>query len=276
VSGPLRTAAVGAALLLTGSGCGSGSQSAITVQVAVTTYANAKRQTQTFTLGCRPLSGTLPLRHRVCADIARHKQAMLDPVPARSTCAGGPMMPVLTISTTHDDKHADFVGSPGCGWPGGTALSVYFAAAQHDVHALDLMEPRLRCDDNATLLARPTPWASVTACVRGLWTPRTAQLIRLAERIPPIASLQPQRLFPTQIGARRCAIPAGGPFHRQPLQGMCSVSVKRVWSTPTITFAQAWPLTTNTSARSILQVTVVAGRAQLTGRRGTTPPQLWP
>jgi hypothetical protein len=184
-------------------------------------------------------------------------------------------MPVLTISMTDDGEHADFGGSPGCGWPGGTPLSVYFAAVQQNRHGLDLMEPRLHCDSDATLLARPTPWASVTACVRGLWTPRTARLIRLAERVPAIGVLQPRRLFPTQIGARRCAIPAGGPFRRKPLQGLCSVSVKRVWSTPTITFAETWPLTTGAHARSILQVTVTDGYARLTSRRGSVPPQLW-
>ena len=62
------------------------------------------------------------------------------------------------------------------------------------------MEPRLRCDSDATLLARPTPWASVTACVRGLWTPRTARLIRLAERVPPIGALQPLRKLAQHVG----------------------------------------------------------------------------
>jgi hypothetical protein len=275
VPGPLTSAVVASALLLAAGGCGGGSHSAINVRITVTTYPNAKRKTQSFTLGCRPASGTLRLRVRVCDDIARHTRAMLDPPAARSTCAGGPFMPVLTISTSDDGKQANFVGSPGCGWPGGTPLSVYFAAVQQDRRGLDVMEPRLRCDSDATLLARPTPWASVTACVRGLWTPRTAALIRLAERVPPIGALQPRRLFPTQIGARRCAIPAGGPFRRKPLQGMCSVSVKRVWSTPTITFAETWPLTTNAHARSILQVTVIDGHARLTRRRGSVPPQLW-
>ena len=272
---PLTSAAVAAALLVAGRGCGGGRHSAINVRITVTTYPSAKRTTQSFTLGCRPVSGTLPLRVRVCGDIARHARAMLDPGPARSTCGGGPFMAVLTISTVDNGKHADFAGSPGCGWPGGTPLSVYFSAVRQDRHGLDLMEPRLRCDSDPTLLARPTPWASVTACVRGLWTPRTARLIRIAERVTPIGALQPLRLFPTQIGARRCAIPAGGPFRRKPLQGLCSVSVKRVWSTPTITFAETWPLTTGAHARSVLQVTVVDGHARLTSRRGSVPPQLW-
>jgi hypothetical protein len=254
---------------------GGGSHSAINVRITVTTYLNAQPQARSFTLGCHPVSGTLPLRARICSDIARHPHAMLDPAAGRSTCAGGPFMPKLTIATTSAGKRADFAGSPGCDWPGGTALAVYFAAARRDLRGLALMEPRLRCDDEATLLARPTPWASVTACVHGLWTPRTARLIRLAERVPAVVALDPQRLFPAQIGARRCTLLTGSPIRRQPVEGLCGVSVKHVWSRPTITFVETWPRATSEQARATLQVTVIDGRAQLTGRRGPVPPQLW-
>jgi hypothetical protein len=268
----LRTAFAAAALALA---AGGGSHSAITVRITVTTYLNAKPQTRSFTLGCQPVSGTLPLRARVCGDIARHPESMLDPETARSFCAGGPNLPQLTVTTISSGTRADFDGSPGCRWPGGTALAVYFAAARRDLHVLALMGPRLRCDDDATLLARPTPWASVTACVRGLWTPRTARLIRLAERVPAVAALDAQRLFPAQIGARRCTLLTGSPIRRQPVKGLCGVSVKHVWSRPTITFVETWLRTPSEQARATLQVTVIDGRAQLTGRRGPVPPQLW-
>jgi len=80
-------------------------------------------------------------------------------------------------------------------------------------------------------------------------------------------------LFPRDIGARRCAIPAGGPV-RRPLAGLCGVSVKDVWSTPTVTFVESWPISGHAHARAVLQVTVTNGRARLSARRGSLPPQL--
>lgn len=182
-------------------------------------------------------------------------------------------MPQVAVTTKASGRYGSFAGLPNCGWPGTTGLAIYFAAAKRDERGLRLTELRLRCDDDPALLARPTPWASVAACTHGLWTPRTERLIRLAEQAPAIAVLQPRSLFPSDIGARRCAIPAGGPVRRT-LAGLCGVSVKGVWSTPTVTFVESWPRSGHAHARAVLQVTVTNGRARLNARRGSLPPQL--
>ena len=190
------------AILAVVAGCGgSGGHSAIGLRINITMFTGNKQQTKSFTLGCRPVTGTLPLALRVCRDIARHPRAMLNPLPARTNCSGSPTMPQLTVTTSRDGEKASFGGSPNCGWPGGAALAVYFLAAQRDAQGLDRSEPLLRCDDNPTLLARPTPWASVVACVRGLWTPRTERLIRVAERLPAIAALGASLFRPSSAPA---------------------------------------------------------------------------
>lgn len=244
--------AVPCALVWVAAGCGGGggTRSAITVDVRLTTFTAPKmtRRVRAFTVACQPVSGTLPFAARICRDIVRHPQAMLDPPAARWTCIGGPFMPELTVTATRNGTTTSFEGSPGCDWPAGTALAVYFDAVERDLHGLALMEPRLRCGEDPVLLARPTPDASAVACVRGLWTPRTERLIRTAERLPAIAALG-RSLFPTEIGAEPCAIPAGGPYRQKPLNGLCEVTVKRVWSTPIVTFVESWPRTATARSR---------------------------
>lgn len=194
-----------------------GSAPRTSVQLQVTSYTRNVRHTHAFTLTCDPTGGTLPLARRVCRDIAEHSQAMLDPQPQRSVCAGGPFMPVLTVSS----KGSTFSGSPGCGWPGGTPISIYWAAATRDTHLFDLMEPRLRCEDDPVLLARPAPWASIAACTHGLWTSRAERLIRTAKRHVPDA-----QVFPPDPGAEPCGA------------SLCGVYLTRVWSRPRVTFVR--------------------------------------
>ena len=209
---------------------GSGSAPRTSVRLHVTSYTRNVRHTHAFTLTCAPTGGTLPFAARVCRDIEAHSQAMLDPRPQRSVCAGGPFMPVLVVSS----KGSTFSGSPGCGWPGGTPLSIYWAAATRDMHLLDLMEPRLRCEDDPVLFARPPPWASIAACVHGLWTPRAEWLIRTAKRLIPDG-----RLFPPDPGAEPCGA------------GLCGVYLTHVWSRPRVTFVE-----TAGGRRQVWRVTV--------------------
>jgi hypothetical protein len=274
----LGFAAVGVALALIGAGCGGGRRAVVDAHVTVTSYTGGARSTQSFSLRCGPVSGTLPLAARICGDIARHPQAMLRPLPGRSTCGGGPNMSELTITSTSGGKTTTFAGAPSCGWPGGTPLAIYFAATRRDTHALELMEPRLRCDDDPVLLARPTPNASVAACVHGLWTQRTERLIRLAEHAPSLARLRPDRLFPHDIGARRCTIPAGapnladGPSYVPPVPATCGVSVRNVWSDARVTFVLTWPHTTSSAQRRHTWYVVIReGRSLLVGERGPLP-----
>jgi hypothetical protein len=278
----LGIAAVGVpALAATVAGCGGSQRAAVTAHITVTSYMGGVRNTHSFSFTCGPVSGTLPFAARICGDIARHPKAMLRPLPSRGTCGGGPNMPDLTITSTSGGKTATFAGAPGCGWPGGTPLAIYFAAARRNTHGLDLMEPRLRCEDDPVLLARPTPGASVAACVHGLWTPRTERLIRLAERAPKLAQLRLDRLFPQDIGARRCTIPAGapnladGPTYVPAVDGTCGVSVRNVWATARVTFVLTWPRTTNSAQRRHTWYVLIR-RAQPVpvGEQGPLPPQL--
>jgi hypothetical protein len=243
------------------------------LQLGTPAARRRRLQTRSFTLTCEPPAGTLPLGARVCQDIARHPRAMLDPGPARSGCFGGDM-PELKVVATVSGSKTSFGGRPFCNWPGGTAVAIYWEATQADSSRLDWIEPRLRCDEDPTLLERPTPWASLVACLRGFWTPRNERLIRLAASVPALAYLQPRRLFPHQIGARRCTIPAGGP-RMTTLRGLCGVYLKHPRSNPTVNLVETWPRGHNRTARHVWQLTVANGRARLVGERGPLPPQRW-
>jgi hypothetical protein len=134
------------------------------------------------------------------------------------------------------------------------------------------LEPRLRCDDDPTLLALPTPWRSVFACTHGLWTPRTKALIATAERVRPIAAL-PKTIFPSEIGARRCTF-AGGGLGRHELSGKCEVNVTRVWHDPQVAFTESWG-TGRHGHRHTWVVTVTGGTPRVTQQRGPVAPQFW-
>lgn len=177
---------------------------------------------RSWTLRCGPAGGDLPLAGRLCADITRHPVAMLAPGHARSVCGGTVFGPVVSVSSSR----GSFSGEPGCGWPGGTALEVYWAATRDDRHVLDLMEPRLRCDEDPRLVVKDTPWSMVVACVHGRWTPRTERMIRLAKRVLPAGR---RSLFPRDVGTASCAVGA---------QGLCGVNVTHLWATPRVTFAE--------------------------------------
>lgn len=258
-------------LLLGSAGCGSkrSAHSSVQVRVTLTTWSSAgRKRSEAFTLGCRPALGTLPLAARVCADIVRHPVAMLDPPKRRWTCSGSPFMPQLVIQSSRDGKSASFGGSPGCDWPGGTALTIYWAASRHDRKIVALAEPRLRCDDDPVLLATPTPRASAVACLRGLWTPRSERLIRTAKQALGLARLA--RLFPADVGARSCAIPAG-PASRRLLWGTCAVMVAHAWSQPLVTFVADWPRPGVGVSRHRWHVRVSGSQARLVSQTGPLP-----
>jgi hypothetical protein len=264
-------------------GCSAGTnahqrQSIVSARITIKTANPLGRRPKErqFTLRCRPTGGSMPQAAQLCRDIAQHPISMLAPGGARSVCAGGPFMPVISVQATWHGRSTSLGGSPGCTWPGGTALAVYWAASRGDEHLLRMMQPRLRCDDDATLLAKPTPWRSVFACTHGLWTPHTAGLIRLAETLPQIAGLQPSTVFPNQIGVRRCQIHAGGPpspRHRV-LGGYCEVNVATVWKHPRVSFTESWP-NGRRIQRHTWVVAVLGSRARLEAQRGAMPPQYW-
>jgi hypothetical protein len=165
---PTTCALAGLALVALAA-CGDSEPHArVTVAIRVSRAAEGqKRIVTSFTLRCGPVGGDLPLARRVCRDIARHPVAMLNPHAPLSTCGGMVNGPAVVVRATAARRHGHFAGQPFCGWPGGTALGIYFSAATHDLRTLARVEPRLRCDDDPELLRRPTPWHRVDACLHG-------------------------------------------------------------------------------------------------------------
>jgi photosystem II stability/assembly factor-like uncharacterized protein len=266
----VATAAVGLV-----SACGaSHTHAAIRVQVKVEWGAIAQRRPSTFSLTCKPTGGTLPYAGRICRDIARHGPAMLNPPKPRWSCGGTAGGPSLTVTTsTHGTTHT-FGGEPWCDWPVGPSVEVYWAAIRHDVNALDRVEPTLRCEEDPVLLARPTPLASAVACVHGLWTPRSERLIRLAASVVPLSNPSPSKLFPHDIGAQACTFVGGG-LSTHLIHGRCGVNVKRVWSTPIVTFVEAWPAGANHIRHHRWIVEIKDGQPRLARQSGPVPPRYW-
>lgn len=264
--------ALAGALALLAGGCG-GRGSAVRVDVAIGWPAVAHRRAESFTLRCQPTGGTLPFAARLCRDIAAHAQAMLRPLPSRSQCGGLANGPTVTVSTRAGGKSATFSGQPGCGWPGGTPLAIYWAATRRDLRSLTLMEPRLRCDDDPRLLARPTPSVAVAACTHGFWTARNEGLIRLAETIPDLRVLRPRQLFPRDVGVFPCRIVVGGPTTKV-ASGECGVAVRNAWSTPTVSFVEALRGPAGELFRHRWVVRIADGRPRLVAQSRNAVPQL--
>ena len=276
----LTLAATALTVATVAAGCaGGGSKAAVSVKVTVQSYVFGKqqhapkRQTRSYSLTCQPTGGTLPYAGRICADIARHPQPMLDPLPARYGCSGGPNMAVVTVAARANRRPSTFAGNPDCDWPGGVGLAVYYDAATKHPQWLAPTEKRLRCDDDPALLVTPRPEVSVFACTHNLWTPRTAMLIRVAKRSPAIKTLGP-KLFPNQIGDPQCTIHGGGPAPGQHFAGVCEVTVKKLWSTPTITFVESWR-DGGKRWKSGVRLVLNSGHVISVQRLGVDPPQLW-
>ena len=245
------------------------------MHVAVSEYdtKTQKRVARQYTLLCKPSGGSMPDADRLCQDIAQHPLAMLNPGRSRSVCDGSVNGPEVSVSSIWNGRPTSVSGEPGCGWPGGTGLAIYWAAADGNEHVFSQLEPRLRCDDDPRLLAMPIPWRSVFACSHGLWTPRTAKLIRTAEQVPPIPGLEPKAIFPSEIGTQRCEFVGGGlGLHK--LGGYCEVNVTHVWHNPQVTFTESWAAGRHVHRHTWI-VTVVDGQAKLTKQTGPAAPQFW-
>jgi hypothetical protein len=274
----VATVSLGPLLLLLGD-ASAAPRHAVSVQIRLITYRASAQKEQTFSLMCNPTGGSLPFAARICRDATLHPKAMLDPPHRRPggktiVCSGGPFMPQLSVSATSSGATRRFSGSPGCSWPGDQAVSVYYDAAKNDKRDLTRAESLLRCDEDPALFAVPTPLASVVACTHGLWTPRSEQLIRLAEKAPALAGLKPSRLFPHDIGALHCTIPAGGPHPRRNLAGVCGVTMKNVWSNATVSFTEDWTSGPNKTVRHIWHIVIRRMRVVGSSQSGPVPPQL--
>ena len=266
----------GLLVLLVGVGAGrAGRPETVSVRVRLTTYASTVRNVRTFTLACHPTGGSLPLAGRVCRDISLHPRAMLNPPKPRWTCSGAAGSPTLSVTTSARGATHRFGGEPGCDWPVGPTVELYWAAIQRDAKELGRVESTLRCEEDPALLARPTPLASAVACAHGLWTPRSEKLIRLAETTPALAALQASHLFPRDIGAVECTIQAGGFVAGRKLPGVCGVTMKNVWSKATVSFTEDWNSGSGNTARHVWHVVIRGTRVVATSESGPMPPQLW-
>jgi hypothetical protein len=266
---------VSCGLLLVGFGSTGRAAEGVSVNIRLTTYAGNVRHMQSFSLACHPTGGNLPLSSRVCRDISLHPKAMLNPPKPRWTCSGPAGSPTLTVTTSSRGATHTFSGEPGCEWPVGPTLEAYWAAIQRDEKELGRVEPTLRCEEDRALLARPTPLASAVACVHGLWTPRSEALIRLAEKTPVLAGLEPSHLFPRNIGVVSCTIHAGGFVPGRTLSGLCGVTMKNAWSKATVSFTEDSPSGAGKTARHVWHVVIKGKRVVSISQSGPVPPQRW-
>lgn len=260
---------------------GAEARSRVSVRVVVTSGELGARRTRSFTLTCNPSGGSMPFSGRLCQDVRLHPKAMLDPPKAgqpRTTmvCGGGPSMPEVSVSATRSGVTRTFSGSPGCAWPGNQAIAVYYDAATRDTQSLPKSEAELRCDEDPILFRIPTPIASVVACRHGLWTPHAERLIRIAETSAPLAAFQPAKLFPHDVGALACTIHAGGAYPGRNLPGLCGVTIRNLWSKPTVSFTENWATGTGKNARHLWQVVLQNDRVVANRESGPAPPQTWP
>ena len=146
---PLTLAAV---LLCAVAGCGGTADPGLGHGVVVDLELGSSTGREHYTLRCDPPGGSLPFAPRLCAEIHRHPVAMLDPGKARSTCLGtlrmGVSVSVRVAGTTQ--RRSVFGGQPFCDWPGGVALAIYYAAAEHDLRTVDRAARRLGCAEDPT------------------------------------------------------------------------------------------------------------------------------
>jgi hypothetical protein len=178
---------------------------------------------------------------------------------------------VIRVTATAAGKTRRLSG-PGLCEPGHLAAMIYWDAVHSNVRLLNTHESLLHCDEDSRLFVRPTPWDSVQACLRGLWTPRSERVIRDAATI--IDGVRVARLFPRDIGTRTCLIPVSGSKTAH-LRGQCSVSVEGAGSaTPTVTFTESWPHATGGTNRHSWGIVFRNGQPQVAFQSGPRPPQL--
>jgi hypothetical protein len=190
---------------------------------------------------------------------------MLDPAAPRALCeAPGES---LSVATSAGGKTRQAYGVPGCDWPGGARLGVYDAAAKRDAKALALWERRLHCDEDASLLADGAPWENVIVC--------ELDQIRIAERIPEIAFLEPAEIFPRDIGSRRCTFPQGG-IVASTTSGTCGISLVNGSSAhPVLVFVESWGARGENASHTWRIRITGANSAELVSESGPAVPQTW-
>ena len=102
--------------------------SSVTVSIEVRVSAPRPR-VQRFSLACHPTAGTLPSAARVCALIDVYPAVMLRPPSTLTLCYDPMRAPVVSVRVSRQGRTTRFSGEPGCGWPGLSALTVYYNAS---------------------------------------------------------------------------------------------------------------------------------------------------
>jgi hypothetical protein len=146
------------------SGCGGNDQTGTALSIRITTGVNYRpvgdRRIEPFTLHCDPTGGDMPNRVELCRLIAKHPQAMLFPFHSISACD---IPASVKVSGVSHGRVVRFDRSI-CEWPGSTGSFAYYAAT-FSPHDLAIAAVRLRCDEDPSLLRKPTPWTRVHACM---------------------------------------------------------------------------------------------------------------
>jgi hypothetical protein len=254
---------------------GTGRLDDVSVQIDLTTFQKSGERTQSFSLSCNPPAGTLSLAERVCEDIGLYPRTMLNPRLrlGPGLCFAGQGYPRLSVTATANGVKTSFGGMPGCGWPDGDAIGVYYYATQGDEAGLARFEGGVRCGEDPVWLMRPVYRTIIRLCRYGSGPSRVQRVIRIAKQAAAIAALRPQHLFPTDTGWQSCKITFGGMAPGKRLAGQCGVWVNHARSAPTVTFAVAWPPGKGT-ARHTWSVAVDGLRAAVVAEDGPVPPQL--
>jgi hypothetical protein len=160
------------AVVLIAAGCAGSHPSTVDLIVRIASGPSGKEQR--FTLRCDPTGGDIPNRASLCAMIANHPHAMLDPGQARSVCLGSPNVPPsVWVSGVWHGRRVRVNNRVMCNWPGGVGALAYWAAA-YLPHDLALAVLRLHCDEDRSLRAVPIAWKRVRACLSAVppnWHP---------------------------------------------------------------------------------------------------------
>jgi hypothetical protein len=263
--------------VLAAAGCGGGSGSGVhsnipsdlSVEVDLTKVVfvdgrGFQRQTTVFSLKCNPPEGSLPLAARVCGDIERHPQAMMDPLTGRTLCRATGGAAAVLVLTKHNGKTTTWGGIPTCRYQGSGMLGVYLDAAQDNPEDMSLWESALHCDEDPTLRKLPKGSLRLQLCeASGSPAGQQGLLIDWARStfgyLPNISNVT--LVFPNTPGAARCDA------------GECGVSIQKAASGhPGVTFRLTWRQGGQTLRHTwYVDLDVAANAAKLVRETGPLP-----
>jgi hypothetical protein len=240
---------------------------------------------QTFSLTCNPPADTLPLARRICRDIAAYPELMLSPGQKGGICPSAPGMPWVRVHITADGGPTQMSSGPGIYCGPNLAPALYFAAATNPAW-LSSLESRFRCEMDRVVHGDAV---SRQACRFGQWTRASERAIRVARQARALDVLDRAGLFPRDVGAHRCFIPAGVPARARTVYGQCGVLLKTTAGSTVVTFVEYWGTgqlafdgggfdrfaSDESGKRHSWHVTIRDNRVVAVTESGAVPPQLW-